>query len=291
MKDDFAKYLTRFFTSYLSGERGLSHNTIRAYGNTFLSFIDFMEKTRCIKADRISLEHLTRNNVSDFLHWTEENKGCGTSTRNQKLAAFHTFCKYMLYTDIFHLDQWQSILSIKSKHCEKQSVSYLSIDGIRLLLSLIPVNTRNGLRDLALIALLYDSGARVQELIDLTPTDLHLVKPYYVSLFGKGRKRRLVPLQEQQVELLKKYMETEGLLKQSLNQRPMVGIKEKIKIKWDEGYRIIAFEYGGGEYLCVMCKLANAKTPMQKYQINSSDINNFIKEIWNDSYDVIYVGG
>ena len=49
MKDDFAKYLTRFFTSYLSGERGLSHNTIRAYGNTFLSFIDFMEKTRCIK--------------------------------------------------------------------------------------------------------------------------------------------------------------------------------------------------------------------------------------------------
>lgn len=222
MKDDFAKYLTRFFTSYLSGERGLSHNTIRAYGNTFLSFIDFMEKTRCIKADRISLEHLTRNNVSDFLHWTEENKGCGTSTRNQKLAAFHTFCKYMLYTDIFHLDQWQSILSIKSKHCEKQSVSYLSIDGIRLLLSLIPVNTRNGLRDLALIALLYDSGARVQELIDLTPTDLHLVKPYYVSLFGKGRKRRLVPLQEQQVELLKKYMETEGLLKQSLNQRQIL---------------------------------------------------------------------
>ena len=150
MKDDFAKYLTRFFTSYLSGERGLSHNTIRAYGNTFLSFMDFMEKTRCIKADRISLEHLTRNNVSDFLHWTEENKGCCTSTRNQKLTAFHTFCKYMLYTDIFHLDQWQSILSIKSKHCEKQSVSYLSIEGIRLLLSLIPVNTRNGLRDLAL---------------------------------------------------------------------------------------------------------------------------------------------
>lgn len=66
---------------------------------------------------------------------------------------------------------------------------------------------------------------------------------------------------------------------------------KKNQNKWDEGYRIIAFEYGGGEYLCVMCKLANAKTPMQKYQINSSDINNFIKEIWNDSYDVIYVGG
>lgn len=49
MKDDFAKYLTRFFTSYLSGERGLSHNTIRAYGNTFLSFIDFMEKQDALR--------------------------------------------------------------------------------------------------------------------------------------------------------------------------------------------------------------------------------------------------
>lgn len=67
----------------------------------------------------------------------------------------------------------------------------MEVDGIKLLLSLIPTDTRNGLRDLALIALLYDSGARVQELIDLTPMDLHLVKPYYVSLFGKGRKKGL----------------------------------------------------------------------------------------------------
>lgn len=221
MKNDFAKHLTRFFTSYLSGECGLSHNTIRAYGNTFLSFIDFMEKTNHIKADKLSLEHLTRDNALNFLDWTEVNKGCGVSTRNQRLAALHTFCRYMLYEDIIHLEQWQSVLSIKSKHAEKQSVNYMEVDGIKLLLSLIPTDTRNGLRDLALIALLYDSGARVQELIDLTPMDLHLVKPYYVSLFGKGRKKRLVPLQEQQVDLLKKYMETEGLLKQSLNQRPL----------------------------------------------------------------------
>lgn len=75
MKNDFAKHLTRFFTSYLSGECGLSHNTIRAYGNTFLSFIDFMEKTRRIKADRLSLEHLTRDNVSDFFNGRKKTKG------------------------------------------------------------------------------------------------------------------------------------------------------------------------------------------------------------------------
>lgn len=66
---------------------------------------------------------------------------------------------------------------------------------------------------------------------------------------------------------------------------------EKVKNKWAEGYRIIAFEYGGGEYLCVMSKLAGGKTPMQTYQIESSDVSSFIKEKWGESYNVIYIGG
>lgn len=221
MKNNFAKYLTRFFTEYLSGERGVSHNTIRAYGNAFTLFLDFMENTRQVKADKLSMEHLIRENVLSFLQWLEEVKKCNVSTRNQRLAAIHAFCKYMQYEDVIHLHQWQNILSIKSKQAEKKSVNYLDVDGVRLLLTQIPTNTKEGRRDLALIALLYDSGARVQELIDLTPSDIHFVKPYYVTLFGKGRKKRIVPLQEQQVKLLKEYMEERGLLKPSLNQRPL----------------------------------------------------------------------
>lgn len=95
------------------------------------------------------------------------------------------------------------------------------MDGIKLLLAQIPTNTREGRRDLAMIALLYDSGARVQELIDLTPLDIHLVKPYYATLFGKGKKKRLVPLQEQQIALLKDYMEEQNLLKPSRNHRSL----------------------------------------------------------------------
>lgn len=221
MKIDFAKYLTRFFTEYLSGERGASQNTVRAYGNAFALFLDFMEKAMHVKTDKLSMEHLTRENVLSFLQWLEKAKECSISTRNQRLAAIHAFCKYMQYEDVIHLEQWQSILSIKSKQTEKQSVNYLDVDGIRLLLAQIPTDTKEGRRDLALVALLYDSGARVQELIDLTPADIHLVKPSYVTLFGKGRKKRLVPLQEQQVNLLKEYMEERGLLKPSMNQRPL----------------------------------------------------------------------
>lgn len=95
----------------------------------------------------------------------------------------------MQYEDVKRLEQWQEILSIKVKTHEKRSVNYLSIDGIKLLLAQIPINTKKGRRDLALISLLYDSGARVQELIDLTPASLKLEKPCHVTLFGKGRKK------------------------------------------------------------------------------------------------------
>lgn len=221
MKNDFAKHLTRFFMEYLSGERGASHNTIRSYGNTFTSFLDFMESVKHVKPEKLSIEHITRGNVLSFLQWIQDVKRCSTSTRNQRLAAIHAFCKYLQYEDIIHIEQWQSILSVKSKRSEKVSVNYLDVDGMKLLFAQVPTDTREGRRDLAMIALLYDSGARVQELIDLTPLDVHLVKPCYVTLFGKGRKKRLVPLQEQQVALLKDYMEEHDLQKPSRNQRPL----------------------------------------------------------------------
>lgn len=221
MKNDFAKHLTGFFTEYLSGERGASHNTIRSYSNTFALLLEFMEEVKHIKADKLSIEHLTRDNILSFLQWIQEVKQYSVSTRNQRLAAIHAFCKYLQYEDVIHLEKWQNILSIKSKKAERLSFNHLDVDGVKLLLAQIPTNTREGRRDLAMIALLYDSGARVQELIDLTPQDIHLVKPYYVTLFGKGRKKRLVPLQERQMDLLKSYMEENGLLKPSQNLRPL----------------------------------------------------------------------
>jgi len=221
MKSDFAKYITGFFTEYLSGERGASHNTIRSYSNTFTAFLDFMDEINRVKAEKMSIEHLTRDNVLSFLQWIQDTKQCSVSTRNQRLAAIHSFCKYIQYENVIHLQQWQNVLSIKFKKTLKPSVKYLSVNGIKLLLAQIPTNTREGRRDLAMIALLYNSGARVQELIDLTPLDIHTIKPYYVTLFGKGRKKRLVPLQEQVMDLLKGYMEENGLLKPSYNQRPL----------------------------------------------------------------------
>jgi site-specific recombinase XerD len=221
MKNDFAKQITSFFTEFLAGERGVSQNTIRSYSNTFSLFLNYMDEVALISAEKIRLEHLVRDRILGFLDWLQDNRKNGNSTRNQRLAAIHAFCKYMQYEDITHLEQWQNVLSIKIKKTERHAVNYLTLDAVKLLLEQIPRSTKTGRRDLALVALLYDSGARVQELIDLTPSSIHMDKPYYITLFGKGKKIRLVPLVEQQIVLLKGYMEENGLDKLSCNQHPL----------------------------------------------------------------------
>jgi site-specific recombinase XerD len=218
---DFAKHLTAFFTEYLVAERGASFHTIRAYSNTFMLLLNYMDKHEHIKADKLSLNHITREVVLNFLDWLQNNRKSGNATRNGRLAALRSFFTYMQYEDPKRIGQWQNILSIKIKKYEKTSVDYLSVDGIKLLLDQIPVDSKPGRRNLSLIALLYDSGARVQELIDLTPLSLNLIKPYYVTLFGKGGKKRIVPLQDEQVKLLQSYMEENRLNESAFNQRPL----------------------------------------------------------------------
>jgi len=219
--NSFARHLTAFFTEYLASERGFSPNTIRSYSNTFVSFLSYMESVCHVKPERMELKYVNRRNVNSFLDWLQDNNGIKDATRNQRLAAIHAFCRYMQYEDVARLEQWQQVLSIKIKKTVRHSVNYLSLEGIRLLLSQIPRDTKSGRRDLALISLLYESGARVQELIDLTPQDLHLDSPCYVTLFGKGRKKRLVPIQSQQVAIIKSYMAESRLDLQSSNCRPL----------------------------------------------------------------------
>lgn len=127
----------------------------------------------------------------------------------------------MQYEDVLRIATWQDILSIKAKRQERSSFSHLSIDGVKFLLEQIPIGTKDGRRNLAMLSLLYDSGARAQELINLTPSDLFLDKPYHVILFGKGQKKRIVPLQENQIRILVAYIQETRLDDAANNKRPL----------------------------------------------------------------------
>jgi site-specific recombinase XerD len=227
---DFAKYLTNFLTVYLIDERGASENTIRSYRDTFVQFIEYINNIESIRINEITLSTITRDRVVAFLDWIQKEKKRGVSTRNNRLAAIHSFIKYVQYHHPDTIYEFQRVLSIKSKRHERGKINYLSLDGIKLFLSMPDTETRKGRRDLTLLSIMYDVGARVQEVADLTVQDIHKEKPYYVTVHGKGRKIRTVPMLEMQMKILLSYMEENGLLKSECRPYPLFTNNRKEKL-------------------------------------------------------------
>jgi site-specific recombinase XerD len=213
---DFSKYLTDYMTQYLPMECGVSRNTIQAYSHTFTIFLRYMKEEECISPEKLYIKDITKQRVIQFIDWLEKERKCSISTRNARLATLHSFFRFIQYRDVAGLKQWQEILSIRFKKSVSSEMSYLTIDGLKHLLKQVDVQTRYGRRDLALLGLLYDSGARVQELINLTPADVRFEATTTIKLTGKGNKARIVPLSSAQVQNLKRYM-IEGRLLEPQN--------------------------------------------------------------------------
>jgi integrase/recombinase XerD len=218
---DFSKNLADFLTHYLPGERGASKNTIASYKDAFILFLTFLKERENIPAERLTLSQITKEAVVKFLDWLEEERGCCAATRNVRLAALHSFFQYLQYQNPENLMEWQRIMSIPVKRTEKSTINYISVEGIRLILEGPNQSTKSGRRNLALLSLMYDSGARVQEIIDLTPSMVRIDLPCTVKLIGKGNKARIVPLLEQQVKFLKIYMTEQKLIQPHANMYPL----------------------------------------------------------------------
>jgi site-specific recombinase XerD len=218
---DFAKHLSDYLSKYLPGERAASRNTILSYRDTFILLIGYMKTQKGIIAEKLYLENITKPVVVEFLNWLQDKRKSSNATRNYRMAAIHSFFSYLQYEMPEKINQWQEILSIKVKRIDKKSICYLTLDGIKLLLEQIDITNRQGRKDLALLSLMYDTGARVQEIIDLSPSALRLENPAIVKLFGKGRKERIVPLQNEQVKILMKYLAENKLDRPEYNASPL----------------------------------------------------------------------
>jgi site-specific recombinase XerD len=222
--------LTDFLSRYLPGERGASKNTIASYKDTFILFLMFQKEKKSVQAEKLTLRLITKDSIVEFLNWLEVERHCCAATRNVRLAALHSFFRYLQYQNPEYMVEWQQILSIPSKKTEKTAINYLSVEGIRLLLDGPDLSTKKGRRDLALLSLMYNSGARVQEIIDLTPSMVRLHEPCTVKLIGKGSKPRIVPLLEQQLTFLKTYMGEQNLLEPYASRYPLFSNSRKEKL-------------------------------------------------------------
>ena len=205
-KADFPKAVSDFLGIYLPSQRNFSKNTISSYCDTFKLLLRYCVEEKGCTIERLTLKQVNRAFILSFLAWLERERHASASTLNQRLACIHTFFRFVQMSYPEELEQSQQILAIP--FCKKPvpAIGYLNADDIKILLSQPNRYTRNGRRDLTLLSLLYDSGARVQEIADLTVSSIRLEAPAQVTLLGKGGKARVVPLMKNTVLLLQGYL-------------------------------------------------------------------------------------
>lgn len=208
---DFSYYISTFLTSYLAAQRNLSKNTIQSYRDTFVLLLRYLSDANNIAPDKVNVNTLNKEIIENFLLWLEEERGSSIPTRNQRLAAIHAFFRYLQTKKPEYMYQCQRVISIPIKKAPKKAPVYLSDEQMKKLLSLPDTSTMHGRRDSAILSLLYDSGARVQELADLTPRNLRLEEPCFITLTGKGNKTRQVPIMKQTSKLIKAYLSEQKL--------------------------------------------------------------------------------
>ena len=203
---DFSIYLTKFLSDYLPGQKNVSPNTIRSYRDTFKLMLRYFQEREGIPPEKIKMSHISQPCVTSFLDWLETERGCGVTTRNLRLTAIHSFFRYAQAESPESLFHFQKVIAIPVKKGTKKTVEHLTPEGIRLLLEQPDRNCPKGRRDLAMMSTLYDSGARVQELIDLSVRDFISGANAILVLTGKGNKTRRVPLMKNTATLLAAYI-------------------------------------------------------------------------------------
>ena len=203
---EFSYHLTKYFKEHLPLHVGVSINTEKSYRDTFVQLLTFIKNQYGVKPEKLIIEDFTADKIETFLLYLKESRKISDSSQNQRLAAIHSFCKYLQRKELSCFERCSEILTIPYKKIPEAPVTYLSLEEIQLLFSLPDTKDKKGLRDLTIMVLLYETGARVQELIDLTLSQIKFGCTPSVELHGKGKKSRLVPIGQNVADILRKYM-------------------------------------------------------------------------------------
>ena len=158
----------------------------------------------------MDISDLTYEKVIAFLGWLQGSRGNSISTRNQRQSSLNSFIRFLMYEFPEHLDEYQRVLAIPIKKAPQKEISYLKTDGAALLIGKVDIDKMNGLRDYVMLSLMYTTGIRVSELVQIRVKDLSLHEPYTLLVHGKGQKSRYVPLMRNIVPRIRKYIAQMG---------------------------------------------------------------------------------
>ena len=202
----FFKLIHDYLVISLPQEQKCSENTIRAYRKSLEMFLDYVKDTKGIKLNEITFEMIDRQILSDFLDYLETERKCSPTTRNQRLHAIRAFYRYAAQEDVTVVAHLEEIQKVKKAKVEEKLVDHMSEAAVEAILRQPDTTTDLGKRDAFMMLFLYKTAARVQELVDVKLKDIQLGNSPRVTLYGKGRKARVLPLRDDVVFHLKSYL-------------------------------------------------------------------------------------
>lgn len=209
MKHDnsFFRHVRGFLTVFLPKNKCYSDHTVKAYRDTINLFRKFLFEEKAISFTNINFDRINHNVIYEFLAWLQNTRGCEVSTKNHRLAALKSFFHYCAMEDPALMAVYMDVQKVRSQRVVRNKVKYMSETALKLLLEQPDPNTRCGRRNRFFMILLYDTGARIQEILDLKLRDIHLNDQIpCIYLTGKGNKTRAVPLMEKTIAHLHEYM-------------------------------------------------------------------------------------
>jgi site-specific recombinase XerD len=205
-RDRLLQHVESFFREHLQRMRGASRHTVFSYRDSLQLFFCYLADAKGRDVSKLRLNDITENNVLAFLDQLECARGNSVATRNSRLTAIRSFCRYLIRKDTTNAAEYGLIVSIPGKKGPKPDIPYLEPAEVKLLLEQANQDQLLGLRDYALIQFLYNTGVRVSEVLSLSVGALELGTPGQVQVHGKGRKDRVCPLWRSTTALLKRYI-------------------------------------------------------------------------------------
>ena len=196
-----------FFVDHLVAVKGLRPASVHSYADTVRLLLVFVAKDKGCRITRLTLEDLNFERVVAFLRHLEAERGNHVRTRNQRLAAIHSFFEYVATRAPEMFGTCQRVALVQMKRSAPAETRYLESDEVEELFRRLPADGRLAPRDRALLLFLYNTGARAQEVADLRAGHLDLGEHPVVRLHGKGDKWRTCPIWQETAELLRSLLD------------------------------------------------------------------------------------
>jgi site-specific recombinase XerD len=197
-----------YLVVYLPKVRTRSESTVKSYRGIINDFLGFLCDTNKTTIAGIKTSMITAELLRCYLEWLSDTRGCAPATRNQRLSCIRSLCAYLAVEDITFMAEYSKMGQLSKVADDADSrFLWLTLDQIRLILSLPDPSSRYGIRDLAYLTLLYDSAVRNGELLDVLIDDVHRDGYCSIRVTGKGGKTRAVPISDDASEILGCYLE------------------------------------------------------------------------------------